>query len=167
MRRGSGRNTAQSSRLVVTGEPREPLVESVPGGGTAGLDVPVAVPDPGEPKLLLDLVWLHGCKEEEHLVEGMEWKEREMNHSLLPLKESPGEQYKPNKGNSLVSLEEKSVCHYWTTGLVNHQHLGGCLWAPTPSVWPYSTETTEQMTMARNVPQQKIKSVYNHAASRI
>lgn len=60
MRHGSGRNVAQSSRLVVTGEPREPLIESVPSSGTAGLDVPVAVPDPGEPQLLLDLMWLHG-----------------------------------------------------------------------------------------------------------
>lgn len=61
MRHGSGRNIAQSSRFVVASEPSKPLVEPIPSGGTARLHVPVPIPDPGEPKLLLDLVWLHGC----------------------------------------------------------------------------------------------------------
>lgn len=52
---------AQSSRLVVAGEPGEPLVQAVPGGGTTRLHIPVAVADPGQAKLLLDLVRLHGC----------------------------------------------------------------------------------------------------------
>ena len=54
---------AQSSRFVVAGEPGETLVQSVPGGGTTRLHVPVAVTDTGESKLLLDLMWLHGCGE--------------------------------------------------------------------------------------------------------
>ena len=48
------------SRLVVAGEPRQALVQAVPRGGAGRLDVPVSVPQSGEPKLLLYLVRLHG-----------------------------------------------------------------------------------------------------------
>ena len=50
------------SRLVVAGEPRQALVQAVPRGGACRLDIPVSVPQSGEPKLLLDLVRLHGWK---------------------------------------------------------------------------------------------------------
>ena len=50
------------SRLVVAGEPRQALVQAVPRGGAGRLDVPVSVPQSGEPKLLLYLVRLHGWK---------------------------------------------------------------------------------------------------------
>lgn len=58
---------AGASGLVVGGEPREPLVQSVSRGGAGRLDVPVAVADPGQAQLLLDLVGFHGWGEMERI----------------------------------------------------------------------------------------------------
>lgn len=46
--------------LELVAEPVQTLVQTVPAGGTGGLDVPVAVPERVQAKLVCDLCSIHG-----------------------------------------------------------------------------------------------------------